>query len=182
MASHTPQIAENSKAGVYPDQERIRVLAERYRASRSRNLGKLLHIGWRQYSSFVEAKMASLGYGGFRTTMMAVLANLDAEGNTIVELAERVRHTKQAMGKLVRDIEKAGYVHLVTHPADKRAQLVRLTHRGVDLMEDACNHLNLVRQEFTRSLSDEEIDTMLSLMLRLVDSNLGILEPGKGAP
>lgn len=158
-------------------EETTEIVAD-FRKHKTRNLGKMLHVSWRQFVNMAERALAAKGYPDFRVSMMGVLGNLDPEGNTIVELSERTFYTKQAMSKMVRELEEAGYVYTVVHPADKRAQLVRLSARGLQLIQESCSQYGGFRRDFTRVLTEEEENQLFSLMERLVHSNMHLLEPG----
>jgi DNA-binding MarR family transcriptional regulator len=121
--------------------------------------------------------LAEHGYGDFKTGCFGLLSNLDAEGNTVVELAERLFYTKQAVSKMVKDLEEAGYMHSIPHPVDKRAQLVRLTARGVELVSMATDQMNDFKQNFTKSLTHEEEEQLINLLGKLVEANMGALHP-----
>src|SRR5215216_19447 len=73
-----------------------------------------------------------------RAAHSAVFANIDvATGTRLTVLAQRATMTPQAMGELVDDLERAGYVRRVPDPADRRAKLVVLTDRGRGSVEAA---------------------------------------------
>ena len=60
-----------------------------------------------------------------------LLPHLDREGVQQVVLAQRLGISKQAVGKLVSDLEREGVVERIPDPEDGRAHLVRFTADGV---------------------------------------------------
>jgi DNA-binding MarR family transcriptional regulator len=66
----------------------------------------------------------------------AVFEMLDPGGTHVAELARRARMTRQAMGELVEDLERLGYVERRPDPADRRAKLVMLTTKGEAALRD----------------------------------------------
>lgn len=69
-------------------------------------------------------------FGDIRRAHGVVFEMIDAEGTHVAELARRARMTRQAMGELVADLERMGYVMRRADPADRRAKLVFLTEAG----------------------------------------------------
>ena len=65
-----------------------------------------------------------------RAAHAAVFINIDREGSRLTTIAERAAMTPQAMGELVDDLCRRGYLERVPDPADRRAKLILLTDRG----------------------------------------------------
>jgi DNA-binding MarR family transcriptional regulator len=78
-------------------------------------------------------EIASSGFKGITPAFASLMSLLDATGVRPTTLAKRAGTTKQAIGQLVRELEKRGYVEQVPDRADTRAKIVRLTKRGVAL-------------------------------------------------
>lgn len=67
-----------------------------------------------------------------RPAHSAVFAHIDLAGGTrLTTLAARANITPQAMGELVDDLERLGYVLRQPDPEDRRAKRIVLTPRGV---------------------------------------------------
>jgi DNA-binding MarR family transcriptional regulator len=54
----------------------------------------------------------------------------------VTELAERAHVTQQAMGKMLKELERIGYVVRDIDGSDRRAKKIRPTERGNALMAD----------------------------------------------
>ena len=75
--------------------------------------------------------VASAGFPQ-RPAHSAVFAHIDLAGGTrLTTLAIRANITPQAMGELVDDLERLGYVLRQPDPDDRRAKRIVLTPRGV---------------------------------------------------
>src|SRR4051795_11056015 len=70
------------------------------------------------------------GYSEIRPGHGCVFRFIDDEGTRLTELAERSGFTKQAVGEVVVDLERLGYVARVPDPDDRRAKTIVLTERG----------------------------------------------------
>lgn len=70
------------------------------------------------------------GFEGIRYRHGSVFRFIDPEGSRLTTLAERSGLTKQAIGEIVAELERDGYVERTVDPADRRAKNIRLTERG----------------------------------------------------
>ena len=71
-----------------------------------------------------------------QTAHTKVLVHLDMEGTRLTDLAERAGISKQAMGKLVDEMEDLGYVCRDPH-SDGRAKTIQFTQDGLRLLQDS---------------------------------------------
>jgi DNA-binding MarR family transcriptional regulator len=71
-----------------------------------------------------------------QTAQTKVLVHLDMEGTRLTDLARRAGISKQAMGKLVDELEKLGYVCRDPH-SDGRAKTIQFTPKGLRLLRDS---------------------------------------------
>lgn len=71
-----------------------------------------------------------------QTAQTKVLVHLDMEGTRLTDLAQRAGISKQAMGKLVDELENLGYVCRDPH-SDGRAKTIQFTQKGRKLLKDS---------------------------------------------
>lgn len=93
------------------------------------NLGVLISVLNRVVDDAVMAALAA-DHGEVRRAHGTVFEMLDPGGSRVADLARRARMSKQAMGELVDDLERLGYVERRADPRDGRAKLVVLTGKG----------------------------------------------------
>src|SRR5260221_1414658 len=93
-------------------------------------IGRLLARANRAVSDVAYRKLHERGHDGLSMAHTTLLANLDIEGTPIKVLADRAGVTKQAMGQLVVDLEKKGYIQRETDAKDRRATLIKFTDGG----------------------------------------------------
>src|SRR5687768_17512910 len=89
----------------------------------------LLGAAYRALGMAIVRGVEEAGYPQ-RPAHSAVFANIDLDGTRLSDLAARATMTPQAMGELVDDLERMGYVRRRPHPEDRRAKLVVLTPKG----------------------------------------------------
>ena len=122
------------------------------------HLGQLLHALSEAFELRTLAKCHERGHRKFRCSQSAVIAQLDSVGLCLGDLAERIGISQQATGKLVRDLERAGYIY--SHPdiRDKRSRIIQLTLTGTKLKSDIEEVLREVRREFQEILGNGGLD------------------------
>ena len=104
----------------------------------------------------------------------------EAEGRRLrmTELADRVLLSRSGLTRLIDRLERDGLVERVACANDARGTHAVLSDAGLDrLREAAPTHLRGVSEHVTSRLSEDELDLLKSLMLKLLD---GPLEPPAG--
>ena len=85
-----------------------------------------------------------------------------------VELARSLVLTPSGVTRLLEGLEAAGLVERADCPADLRIVYAQLTAVGRERLAAAsCGHIGSVRALFEEHLSDDELDTLASLLERL---------------
>ncbi|MCB1845217.1 MAG: MarR family transcriptional regulator [Halioglobus sp.] len=103
----------------------------------SNNLARLLREFSKDFERRIFTGVQNRGYTDIRVSHIAVFANLGMGAVRVTELAERAQVTQQAMGKMLREIERLGYIRRDVDSEDKRAREIRLTDRGTRLAADS---------------------------------------------
>ena len=96
----------------------------------SRNTTALLGVA---YMSLGHRIVDGVNAAGFpqRPAHSAVMAHIDIDGGTrLTTIAARANITPQAVGELVDELERLGYVERQPDPDDRRAKRIVLTRRG----------------------------------------------------
>jgi DNA-binding MarR family transcriptional regulator len=111
----------------------------------SNNLSRLLREFSRDFERRIWAGLDDRGYPDIRPSHSAVFANLGMGAVRVTELAKRAQVTQQAMGKMLKELERMGYVARDIDGGDKRAKQIRLTERGIALAVDSLEVVEEVR-------------------------------------
>jgi DNA-binding MarR family transcriptional regulator len=98
------------------------------------NLGLLLFIPYRFMESAVLAELRSHGYD-MPLNQARVFQRIAPGGSRLADLAAAAQMSKQTVGSIVDQLERAGYVRRVPDPSDARARLVTVTAKGRELVE-----------------------------------------------
>ena len=115
----------------------------------SNNLGRLL----REFGKDHENR----GHPDIRPSHSTVFANLGTGAVRVTELARNAQVTQQAMGKMLKELERMGYIERAVDGSDKRAREIRLTGRGVQLVQDTQQAIAEVQQHYQQKIGEESL-------------------------
>jgi DNA-binding MarR family transcriptional regulator len=97
------------------------------------------------------------GHPKIRGSHSSLLSHIGIMPINLTTLAERSAITQQAVGKLVRELERMGYVECKVDDRDKRAKLIKLSPRGLQLTNDLEEIIEEVRCEYRSVLGDNAL-------------------------
>ena len=127
----------------------------------------------RAYSALGHEIVAGVVAAGFpqRPAHSGVFAHIDVEGGTrLTELARRANVTPQAMGELVDDLERMGYVTRRPDPEDRRAKRIVLTAKGVACVHAAWETIARIERDLERLLAPRGLTQLRDALNRIVEA------------
>ena len=133
------------------------------------NTAALLGEAYSRLGHEIVAGVIAAGYPQ-RPAHSAVFAHIDITGTRLTDLALRANMTPQAMGQLVDDLERLGYVRRRPDPSDRRAKLIVLTDKGYDCLEAAFRVISGIERRLEDLLGQRELQA-LRAALRMIISN-----------
>jgi DNA-binding MarR family transcriptional regulator len=99
---------------------------------------------------------------------LLLLSNAEAQAMRRVDLARGLGLTPSGVTRLLDGLERDGLVAKRTCDADARVTYAVLSEAGAERLERAsCSHVGSVRALFEERYSDEELETLASLLGRL---------------
>ena len=113
---------------------------------------RLLREFSKHYERRIWEQLASRGYADIRPAHSAVFANLGMGAVRVTELAERAQVTQQAMGKMLKELERMGYLTRAVDDSDRRAKEIHLTRRGTDLAADSLDVVAQLRADYAKKI------------------------------
>jgi DNA-binding MarR family transcriptional regulator len=126
----------------------------------SNNLSRLLREFSRDFETRIRLLLNKRGHPDIRPAHSAVFANLGLGAVRVTELAERAQVTQQAMGKMLKELERMGYISRAVDEGDKRAKEIKLTERGIQLVADSMAVMAEVREHYARRIGAQELDAL----------------------
>lgn len=116
----------------------------------------LLLLGFRVLIDELHAELARQGHPELRP-MHGFVMQAIGRGTTAVELGRTLGVSKQAAGKTIETLERAGYVERAVDPADTRRKLVRLTSRGLDALRLSAHGFDVLRRRWADELGEQRL-------------------------
>ena len=141
---------------------------------RLQNIGRLFLRAFRAYNARAVARLRERGHSGIGVAHTSLLIHLDLEGTRVTTLAERAGMTKQAMGQLLADLQRQGYVARSVDPTDRRAVLVTLTETGYRFYTDAYAVQQELESHYAAILGEESLAALRSALIALVDHEASV--------
>jgi DNA-binding MarR family transcriptional regulator len=150
------------------DEIRASLDLDQLAALRQEHIGRLLQRANRMFSEQATDMLRARGHTGLSLAHTTLLSHLDLDGTRISVLAERANMTKQAMGQLVAELERQGYLTRTSDPSDRRASLVQFTEAGWRFLLDAAEIKRSIEGEYATVLGEKrlaELRASLELLL-----------------
>ena len=124
----------------------------------SNNLVRLLIEFSKDFERRTLRALQDRGHTDIRPSHSVLFSNLGLGAVRVTELAERAQVTQQAMGKMLKEVERMGYIERGVDQKDKRAKEIRLTEKGVDMVEISMEVADEVRQYYSEMIGAKELD------------------------
>ena len=134
---------------------------------RRHNVGQhLLEVAKDFQKRALEAFVAR-GHAGLQPAHQAVLTHLRLSGTRLTELAQRASMSKQAMGQLVDEVERLGYVERISDPTDGRAKIVRFTPAGLELINHGTDIATAIQRDYAELIGKQKLDLLREILEEL---------------
>jgi DNA-binding MarR family transcriptional regulator len=97
------------------------------------------------------------------------MAHIDIDGGTrLSTIAARANITPQAVGELVDDLERLGYVVRRPDPDDRRAKRIVLTDRGRESVAAALDTIATLEAELEDLLGSDKLAELHDSLIRII--------------
>jgi len=111
------------------------------------------------------------GHPAIRPKHGAVFANIDKQGTRPSVLAERAGIGKAAMGELIDELQRLGYVQRRPDPSDRRAKLVVPANAAVDVT-NIVHEFNInVEAAYRERLGEEAYQALRAALQAIAPQN-----------
>ncbi len=122
-------------------------------------------------NQYILRELDAIGVNDLHPSHGDILAQLFAQdGLTVTELAARTQRSKSTVSVLVDRLCESGYLAKWRLPTDQRAITVRLTQKAWQLEPQFKKISESLNRRLTRALSEEEADTLETLLTRMTES------------
>ena len=117
--------------------------------------------------SELRVRLREAGHPAIRPGHGCVFRFIHQGGSRLTDLAESAGLSKQAVGEVVDDLEKLGYVERAQDPQDGRAKVIRLTEQGADAHRTALGIFADIERDWGERYGAERVATMRELLEEL---------------
>jgi DNA-binding MarR family transcriptional regulator len=134
-----------------------------------RSFGRLVSLQKRFFDEWAIECLGDHGYPNFKVAYFAILKNIGPEGTTNNELADKACVSKQATSKVIRELEDFGLITSVSHEADSRRFIIKLTKKGKELVIKATEMVFERTKEYEKLVGKEEFNQAMDIMIRVME-------------
>jgi DNA-binding MarR family transcriptional regulator len=101
-------------------------------------------------------ELAALGHRDLTRAHMKIFPVLNPQGVRVTQMAEQLQTSKQALSKLIDDLERLGYLTRIPDEGDGRAKIVMLTASGQALIQDGASVRDKLETECLAALPEQD--------------------------
>ncbi|MFG3342072.1 MarR family winged helix-turn-helix transcriptional regulator [Glycomyces sp. NPDC048151] len=142
-----------------------------------------LFAAFRAVIDAAHADLAAAGHPDVKPMHGFVFQAIGTRGTTAVELGARLGVSKQAAGKTIAGLEQQGYVERATDPDDARRKTVRLTARGLDMLDVSARSFDAIQARWADAIGPERLAALQADLRALAPGELFRLDvPGWFGP
>jgi DNA-binding MarR family transcriptional regulator len=121
----------------------------------------------------LHGRMTAEGFRGVSYRHGHVFRFIDEDGSRLTDLAERAEITKQALGEVVTELEKLGYVERRADRQDGRVKIIRLTDLGRECQAAGVRILADIEREWAQQVGPEQLTALRATLEHLLRSEIG---------
>lgn len=116
----------------------------------------------------LHGRIAAAGHPEIRAGHGCVFGFIDLDnGSRLTDLAAGAGLTKQAVGEVVAELDRLGYVTRVPDPQDGRAKIIKLTDRGLDAVIKGRRIFEEIEREWAEQIGPELMASFREAATRL---------------
>jgi DNA-binding MarR family transcriptional regulator len=143
---------------------------EHYMAQRQRSLIRLIALLKKNMDAQIMEKLQQKGYTNFKLGDLPLIMNIQPEGTINNELAKRAKISKQAMSKVVKNLEAGGYILTRKHENDNRSSIIFLTDNGKQLVISVTESFGEIQDTYTGIIGEQDTETLKGILGKLVST------------
>ncbi len=134
----------------------------------SRSWGRMSYQAKRVFDEWAMKELAQQGYPNFKMAYMPLLMNIGLNGNTNKEIAAKSRVTKQAMSKVVKELEDLGLIKVSQHSTDKRSVMIFFTDKGKKMVYTAKLQVKALTDEYKKIIGEKNYEIMIDSLSKII--------------
>lgn len=128
---------------------------------------RLIYTLKKDIEEWAEINLNDLWPGKFYLSSMQVMIYIDENGTTNKTLAKKARISKQAMSRIISNMQDAKVIVVKDMPSDKRYAQILLTPLGKSIVEESQKRFSLFMEEKIKIANIKSFDKCISLLSQL---------------
>lgn len=154
------------------------------RSSKEDVVTELILETFRLNGQLLEAGDRLTGPLGLTSARWQVLGAIETEGRplTVAQIGRRMGLSRQAVQRIINDLEPLGFVRLEDNPDHKRARLVALTPSCVEKMKELDQVQARWAKELAQDFSETTLQRTVNLMVEIRERCAAIEQAAKQSP
>jgi len=137
---------------------------------------RLFLDSFRAFETELALRLSNEGFSDITTSNFNILRHLNPEGMHLSALAKDAQISKQAIGKMIKDLVNKNYVSVTPDEHDARAKHVRLTAKGKKLIELAVDAVMMMEHHYQTTLGKKNYDLLRQSITHIRDWHLNNLD------
>jgi len=105
-------------------------------------------------------RLLARGYDAVTEPHLVLFGNLDCGATHAAQIAQRMRVSRQAISKTLRELRELGFVRLEDDPDRRNQKLVVMTERGMELADVARGELRDIEAKLTDQIGAEAMQAL----------------------
>ena len=138
-------------------------------ALRQKSWGRIVFHLRKKYEDWLIEKLAERGYPDFRMSYMQVFMYIGTDGSISNDMATQANVSRQAMSKIVKDLEEQGYITANPDENDRRTLSLFLTRKGKTLATEILKALDQLTQEYKEVIGAKRFESAMQVFLDILE-------------
>lgn len=136
-------------------------------AKRPDSLARLINLFKKDIDLRITQRIQERGYKNFKLGDMVLLVHIDAQGTINNDLARKARISKQAMSKVVKNLEAENYISTRKHDTDNRASIIFLTEKGKEFMINVYEGVDEIQALYESIIGADALAELKTILKKL---------------
>ncbi len=135
------------------------------------SVARLLHEAFSVCRDRVLDKLTSHGHPSINMSHGVVLRNMDLEGTSLSVVTKRAGLSRQAVAKVAGQLEALGYVTASRDPTDRRAKILKLSPKGMQLFADSIEAYGEFENELAQRIGRRRLEQFRTTLQMISQEN-----------
>jgi DNA-binding MarR family transcriptional regulator len=132
-------------------------------------IARLMILAFRGFEQDLLSQLEEHGICDITLSDFNVLRHLDREGLQLTTLARHAGLSKQAVGKIAKELERKGYLRVEMDIEDGRAKSVTYTKKGQKLIEKCIFIVHAIEQHYETLLGKDKYQDLKASLTMLLN-------------